>query len=91
MSEKEAVFYHTGPRSISNTGAILRGLWAPEDFKPASRSTQLEELVLLNCDIGPEIISEILSYPRALKSFTFKGQMADCELGLSAPMIGTHL
>lgn len=31
----------------------------------------------MNCDLSPRQLSEILSYPRALKHFTFKGQSPD--------------
>ena len=44
---------------------------------PARRSTRLKELRLLNCDLSPSHLSEMLSYPRELKHFTFKGQSAD--------------
>lgn len=83
MYLKEAVFYHPGLRRISITGAVFTGfsLNNSKRLAPASRSTQLEELILLNCDIGPEAISEILTYPRALKRFTFKGEE-------TTPMVG---
>lgn len=38
------------------------------------RSTPLEELHLLNCDLDTLSLSLILECPRALKHFTFKGQ-----------------
>lgn len=73
----EAVFFHPGLRSLTITGACVQTVWSRLKGAPSHRSTQLEELRLLNCDLAPHQLSEMLSYPRALKHFTFKGQSPD--------------
>lgn len=73
----EAVFFHQGLRSLTITGACVQTPWPRLSGAPAHRSTQLEELRLLNCDVSPGQLSEMLSYPHALKHFTFKGQAPD--------------
>ncbi|KAL1981458.1 hypothetical protein VTN96DRAFT_2630 [Rasamsonia emersonii] len=82
MYLKEAVFYHPGLRRISITGAVFTGfsLNNSKRLAPASRSTQLEELILLNCDIGPEAISEILTYPHALRPHASSLEYLDLDL-----------
>ncbi|KGO61790.1 hypothetical protein PEX1_025260 [Penicillium expansum] len=45
------------------------------------RSTRLQELRLLNCDIKARDIEEMLRYPHQLKHFTIKGQEERSELG----------
>lgn len=73
----EAVFFHPNLQSLTITGACVQTVWSRLTGAPAARSTRLEELRLLNCDLSPRDLSEMLSYPRALKHFTFKGQSAD--------------
>jgi hypothetical protein len=50
--------------------------WNHEQETP-TRSTCLESLILLNCDISPFHLAEVLTFPRALKHFTFKGMKLD--------------
>lgn len=70
----EALFYHPGLRKLASTGADVLTRW---DYLPtleaAPRSTQLEELQILNCHIPCFRLHEMLQYPRALKHFTLKG------------------
>lgn len=48
----------------------------------ALRSTRLEELTLLNCDLHAWDIENMLRYPRDLKHFTIKGQEERTDLGI---------
>lgn len=74
LDTRESLFFHHELRGMSLTGARFDEFFLPHHHKAAPRSTPLEELVLLMCDITPEGLSELLTYPRALKHFTFKGE-----------------
>ncbi|KAJ5091183.1 hypothetical protein NUU61_006053 [Penicillium alfredii] len=78
----QALFYHSGLRKFAITGAKVQARWQylPTQ-KAAPRSTQLEELQFLNCDIPSFELQEMLQYPRALKHFTLKGE---------TPIQGSH-
>ena len=59
-------------------GATIE-LFDPEVFEALSliRETALKELILLNCDIAPETLAEILTFPEGLTHLTMEGQWWD--------------
>lgn len=78
----ETLFYHPGLESLRITGAQVQTRWTHlPAHPPPPRSTHLQDLRLLNCDIPPEAIVEMLQYPRALKHFTLKGQATETTIG----------
>ena len=65
------VMIHPYLKDLTLVGANVSGL---EDSLMASiRSTSLERLSLLCCDAAPRGIQDLLSLPRVLKHFTYKG------------------
>ncbi|KAJ6001929.1 hypothetical protein N7522_007156 [Penicillium canescens] len=84
LTPYEALFYHSDLASISITGAAVSAKWDYQDIHPpALRSTKLEELELLNCNISSQELELMLRYPRALKSFTLKGEPAESKYGFT--------
>jgi hypothetical protein len=84
LTPYEALFYHSGLTTISITGAAVSAKWDYQDIHPpALRSTNLEELELLNCNISSQELELMLRYPRALKSFTLKGEPAESKYGFT--------
>ncbi|KAI2703727.1 hypothetical protein DTO027I6_2024 [Penicillium roqueforti] len=68
----EALFCHPGLRKLCITGATFQ-LSQADLAPPASSTSPLEELTLLNCVINPFDLQTALEYLTALKRFTFRG------------------
>ncbi|KAJ5604644.1 hypothetical protein N7510_009798 [Penicillium lagena] len=70
----EGLLYHPGLRSLTFSGAAVQ---TSSQQPQTTRSTQLEELRFLNCDLHASELADMLQFPRALKHFTLKGQGPD--------------
>ncbi|KAJ5587660.1 uncharacterized protein N7459_003425 [Penicillium hispanicum] len=82
FNTNEPIFHHPGLQSLSITNLFFQQFGDKElPAKDLTRSTVLEELILLNCDISPTGLSQVLLPPRALKRFTLKGQIPFSEYG----------
>lgn len=68
----EALFLHQGLIKLCVTGAMYRVSSCGYPMTGAS-TTQLEELTLLNCSMDTSDLAALMSYPKALKRFTFRG------------------
>ena len=71
LADLDAIFIHPTLQHLT----IVNGRMASfTSFDPARvRSTDLQELTLIACDIKPAQLHKILSMPKALRSFTAKG------------------
>lgn len=71
LADLDALFIHPTLRHLT----IANGRMASfTSFDPARvRSTDLQELTLIACDIKPAQLHKIFSMPKALRSFTAKG------------------
>lgn len=74
------LLHHPGIERLTIAGAKFQLITLNECAAPF-RSTRLQELRLLNCDIKARDIEEMLRYPHQLKHFTIKGQEERSELG----------
>ncbi|KAJ5775705.1 uncharacterized protein N7511_000716 [Penicillium nucicola] len=82
LTPYELLFYHPDLTTVSITGAAVSAKWDyPDIHPPALRSTNLEELELLNCNISSQELELMLRYPRALKRFTLKGEPTESKYG----------
>ncbi|KAJ5317461.1 hypothetical protein N7508_001969 [Penicillium antarcticum] len=82
LTPYEALFYHPNLTTISITGAAVSAKWEYQHIHPPTlRSTNLEELELLNCNISSQELELMLRYPRALKCFTLKGEPSESKYG----------
>ncbi|KAJ5805110.1 hypothetical protein N7474_010997 [Penicillium riverlandense] len=70
----EELLFHPSLQSLTFSGAAVQ----TSSRQPQTpRSTQLEELRFLNCDLHASELADMLRFPRALKHFTLKGQGPD--------------
>ncbi|KAL4861870.1 hypothetical protein BDV12DRAFT_203595 [Aspergillus spectabilis] len=69
MCEMELFMFHPTLKKLSILGAAI----CPFVFLGPQRSTCLEELELLCCDISSETLGRALSVPKALRRLVFKG------------------
>jgi hypothetical protein len=76
------LFHHAGLESLTIAGAKFQIANIKERAVPF-RSTRLQELRLLNCDLHARDIEQMLRYPHQLKYFTIKGQERPSEFGYS--------
>lgn len=82
FSTMEPIFHHSGLESLSITNICFEQVGNSRCPSPLlTRSTNLKELVLLNCDVSPEGLRQILSLPHALRRFTMKGEIQFSEHG----------
>ncbi|PWY83781.1 hypothetical protein BO94DRAFT_494943 [Aspergillus sclerotioniger CBS 115572] len=65
------VMIHPYMKDLTILGANVSGL--EDSLMASTRSTSLERLSLFCCDAAPRGIQDLLSLPRALKHFTYKG------------------
>ncbi|PYH85168.1 hypothetical protein BO82DRAFT_275992 [Aspergillus uvarum CBS 121591] len=68
---RSSVMVHPHLRELTLVGALVGGLDPALQYEP--RSTRLESLTLLCCDVSWGGLRELLSVPKALKHLTWKG------------------
>lgn len=68
---RSAVMVHPHLRDLTLVGALVGGLDPALQYEP--RSTRLESLTLLCCDVSSDGLRELLRIPEALKHLTWKG------------------
>ncbi|OJK02180.1 hypothetical protein ASPACDRAFT_1854168 [Aspergillus aculeatus ATCC 16872] len=68
---RSAVMVHPHLRNLTLVGALVGGLDPALQYEP--RSTRLESLTLLCCDVSSDGLRELLRVPEALKHLTWKG------------------
>ncbi|KAJ6137703.1 hypothetical protein N7471_004189 [Penicillium samsonianum] len=70
----DTAFFHSGLESLALSHCVIRGHRQNIPKNTPTRSTSLKSLMLLNCEISTSGLARLMEYPRALESFTFKGE-----------------
>ncbi|CAI7614928.1 unnamed protein product [Penicillium glandicola] len=70
----DAAFFHAGLENLTLSHCIIRTHNQNAPKGTPTRSTSLESLMLLDCEISASGLARLMEYPRALKSFTIKGE-----------------
>ncbi|PYH46416.1 F-box protein [Aspergillus saccharolyticus JOP 1030-1] len=71
FDSRSSVVVHPHLKELSLVGAVVDGLGPDLEYEP--RSTPLESLTLLCCDVSAAGMGQLLSVPKALKHLTWKG------------------
>lgn len=78
LGASEVVFYMEQLEKLHIQGANIEYV-RPDLFAAIlpSRKTALKDLSLLNCDLSPDTLEQILAFPNGLTHFTMKGSWPD--------------
>lgn len=80
VSSYGSLLHHPGLERLTIAGAQFQ-LKIDNEHGAAIRSTNLQELTLLNCALQARDLEDMLRYPKQLKHFTIKGQEERTDMG----------